>query len=149
MPASRLRGDTGVWAWLALRFFDQLCPPNHHGRRTEIRENAKYISNPADHRFGPDKHLLFFPWKMVSLHGEHSRCFLAGAPGSDTRAQREWTSYHFNVSTPLIALGARLYGDPKTNRLKSGAVSNLRRGNLRRFIQVVKQLEVTYTTSAG
>jgi hypothetical protein len=141
LPSSRLRADVDLWAWLAIWFFDSLCPPDRYGRRAP-KENAKYIPRPGDNRFGPDKHLLFFPWKMCVLHGERAQCFLAGDIGADTRAQREWTGYYLNVLTPVIDLGARLYG--REGKLKPAATSIKRRGNLRRFVQVLKQLEVTY-----
>jgi hypothetical protein len=142
IPASRLRGDVEMWSWLALWFFDQLCPPDGHGRRKPL-ENNKYISLAGDHRYGSDKHLLYFPWKMYSLHGASARFFLADELGKDTRAQREWTGYYFNVSTPLVELGGRLYGDENTGSLKRGATGK-RAGSLRRFVQVLHQLEVTY-----
>lgn len=143
IPVSRLRGDVDMWAWLALWFFDTLCPLDGHGKRKPL-ENAKYISLSGDHRFGPDKHLLFFPWKMYYLHGAAARFFLSEKPGADSRAQREWTaSASLNVSTPLVELGSRLYGDEETGALKRGATGK-RGGNLRRFVQVLNQLKVTY-----
>jgi hypothetical protein len=142
IPVSRLRSDVELWSWLALWFFDQLCPPDGHGRRKPL-ENNKYISFAGDHRYGSDKHLLYFPWKMYSLHGQSTSFFLADELGKDTRAQREWTGYYLNVSTALVELGGRLYGDKNTGSLKRGATGK-RGGSLRRFVQVLHQLEVTY-----
>lgn len=139
---SRIRSDVGIWSWLAYWFFDQLCPTNGNGQRFP-KEIVKYIPRPSDHRRGPDKHLLFFPWKMCYLHGEAARCFLGDEIGGDRRAQREWTGYNLNVSTHLIELASRLYGDEDRCSLKRGATGT-RSGSLRRFVQVLKQLEVTY-----
>ena len=146
LPASELRSDVGLWAWLAVFFFDQLCPPDGHGRRH--KENAKYISIKGDHRFGLDKHLLFFPWKMYSLHPEAMRFFLSDPVGADSRAQREWTGYYLNLCKPLLEVGARLYGDLKTGKLKRGATStsSSRKGTLRALLDR-QQLEVTYDLS--
>ena len=84
---------------------------------------------------------------MFSLHSDAVRFFLSDPPGKDTRAQREWTGYYLNLSTPLVELAARLYGDSQTGKLKRGATSLKRKGNLRRFVQIAKQFEVTYDIS--
>ena len=144
VPMSVLRADVQIWAWLAFWFFDQLCPADVHGRRRPLKQNAKYIALAGDHRYGLDKHLVFFPWKMVSAHGSIARFFLADGYGEDPRAQREWTSTNINVSTPIVELGTRLYGNAESGALKRGAVSDKRRGNLRRFVQVMSQLKVTF-----
>jgi hypothetical protein len=34
--------NVGLWSWLALFYFDQLCPPETFGQR-EVREDARYI----------------------------------------------------------------------------------------------------------
>lgn len=139
---STLRSDVLLWSWLAFWFFDQLCPADGHGSR-KPKENGKYIARAGDHRFGLDKHLLFFPWKMCSRHHERARFFLNDPPGADTRAQREWTGYHLNVSTPLVELCGRLYEDPETRALRHGATGR-RPGNYRDFFRFLKQLELTY-----
>jgi hypothetical protein len=142
IPTSRLRCDVLLWCWLAVWFFDQLCPRNQSGARKPL-ENGKYIARAGDHRYGLDKHFLFFPWKMSLLHGERARFFLNDPVGADSRAQREWTGYHLNVSTALVELCGRLYADQTTGSLKHGATGK-RPGNYREFFRALKQLEVTY-----
>jgi len=144
----RLRSDAGLWSWLAGWFFDQLCPTDGRGRR-KPRETSKYIPQPGDHRYGLDKHLLFFPWKMFQLHGRAAEFLLSQALPIDSRAQREWTGYYHNLSTDLIELCRMLYWDEERKRLKRGTLASpkgrrRKNGGLRRFVQVAHQLEVTY-----
>jgi hypothetical protein len=147
LPPSRLRIDLGIWAWLSIWFLEQLCPADGRGHRKPL-ENGKYIPRPGNQWDALNKHLLFFPWKMVLLHGNECRCFLGGQIGKDTRAQREWTdSNRFNVITPLVSLAANIYGKEDKQSLKRGAASDKRKGNLRRFVRVATQLEVTYDVS--
>ena len=143
LPSDTLRSDGGLWTWLGAWFFDQICPPDKTGRR-KPKDNVKYIARAGDHRYGMDKHLLFFPWKMRALHGDSAYFLLSGALHSDTREQREWTGHYRNLLTPLVELGRRLYWDEKSKKIKRGARSTNKPGNLRRFVQVAKQLEVTY-----
>ena len=138
-----MRQDVGLWSWLAVWFFDQLCPPDGRGRRRPL-DNPKYVAQLGDHRFGLDKHLLFFPWKMVARHGEAARFLLSKPVGQDSREQREWTGNLHNVSTSLVQLCGELYWDQRAEQLKRGALSTARSGNLRRFVQVSKQLDLTY-----
>jgi hypothetical protein len=142
IPGRVLRRDVNLWAWLGRWFFDQLCPPDGSNRR-KPKENNKYISRASDHRYGLDKHLLFFPWKMVSLHGDAARVFLGATLGEDPREQREWTGRNLNVSTALVELARRLYST-EADTLKPRCRSNKAPGNLRRFMTVFEQLKVTY-----
>lgn len=142
IPQQHLRENANLWTWLAFWYFDQLCPIGT-GAKAKPKENAKYIARAGDHRFGLDKHLVFFPWKMVAIHGDAARFFLSDLPGADTRAQREWTGYHLNVSKQIVELCGRLYRNPETGVMKKGATGK-RRGNYREFFRVLKQLEVTF-----
>jgi hypothetical protein len=146
IPRSTLGTDVGLWSWLAFWFFDQLCPPDGRGWRDPSDQNAPYIAIAGDHRYGLDKHFLFFPWKMRMVHGEAARPILSAALPKDSDEQRAWTAYYLNLSPEVIRLFTQLYWDPTEGKIKRGALSHAKkaRGTLRRFIQLLKQLEVTY-----
>ncbi|MEZ5395595.1 MAG: hypothetical protein R2724_22660 [Bryobacterales bacterium] len=144
LSSDQLRSDGGLWSWLSVRFFDQVCPPDAKGRRKPLHDNARYLARVGEHRFGLDKHLLFFPWKMVSLHREDAYPILSGPLRSDTSEQKEWIGSHYNLATPLVTLCRRLYWDEERGRFKPGARSKDRPGSLQRFSRVARQLEVTY-----
>jgi hypothetical protein len=144
VPDRVLRSTPGLWSWLACFYFDQLCPADNDGRR-KILGNEKYISSATDIRRGMDKHLLFFPWKLVAIHGERASWALAGNLGTDSKVIRELaTSYRRNVSPEYLQLARILYYDETKLTIRRGATSNNQRGNLRRLKDVMNQLDMTY-----
>ncbi len=143
VPDRTLRTSVGLWAWLTLFYVDQVCPPDNSGKRRVLRLE-KYVPSTGHIATGLDKHLLFFPWKMVNLHGDNAAWLLGGPLREDTKVMRELAnSYRRNVSTPFVQLAKSLYFDEQRNRLRTGATTN-RPGSLRRLDRVVNQLDLTY-----
>jgi hypothetical protein len=136
-----LSEDVGLWAWLALFYFDQLSPVGADGKRRP-REDYHYI--PADLRRGRDRHLLANPYRLFQLHGEHARVLLYppihqhGQFVYDLGYRRD-----FLTNRGLIEAIDTLYWNPRTKRPKRGAASD-RPGSLRRLIAVLQQLELNY-----
>jgi hypothetical protein len=138
-----LRTSTGLWAWLVLFYINQTCPPDSNGRR-KVLSLEKYIASPGHIATNLDKHLLFFPWKMVALHGDDAAWLLGGPLREDSKVVRELAnSYRRNVSGTFIRLARSLYFDEKKGRPKTGATTN-RPGSLRRLDRVISQLDLTY-----
>jgi hypothetical protein len=143
VPDRVLRTSTGLWAWLVLFYIDQTCPPDGNGRR-KVLSLEKYIASASHIATGLDKHLLFFAWKMVALHGDDAAWLLGGSLREDSKVVRELAnSYRRNVSRPFIRLAKSLYFDSEKGRIKTGATTN-RPGSLRRLDRVVNQLDLTY-----
>jgi len=139
-----LRSTPGLWSWLASFYFDQLCPADDSGRR-KILGSEKYISSSTDIRTGMDKHLLFFPWKLVAIHGERASWALSSMLGTDSKVLRELSnSYRRNVSPEFLAMARDLYFDEAKQTVRRGATSHNRPGNLRRLDRVISQLDLTY-----
>jgi hypothetical protein len=138
-----LRTSAGLWAWLVLFYIDQTCPPDVNGRR-KVLSLEKYIASAGHIATNLDKHLLFFPWKMVALHGDDAAWLLGGALREDSKIVRELAnSYRRNVSGPFIRLARSLYFDEQKGRPKTGATTD-GPGSLRRLDRVVSQLDLTY-----
>ncbi|HEX8520912.1 MAG TPA: hypothetical protein VF669_01565 [Tepidisphaeraceae bacterium] len=143
VPDRLLRTSAGVWTWLTLFYFDQACPQDGHGRR-KVLSLEKYIPSAGHIATGLDKHLLFFPWKMISLHGADAGWLLGGPLREDNKVVRELSnSYRRNVSGNFIKLAKSLYFDDQTGRVKRGATTH-RAGSLRRLDRVVNQLDLTH-----
>lgn len=143
VPDRTLRSSAGLWAWLALFYIDQVCPSDGNGRR-KVLSLEKYIPSTGHISTNPDKHLLFFPWKMISLHGDDAAWLLGDPLRLDSKVVRELSnSYRRNVSAPFVKLAKALYFDDDTGRVKRGATTN-RPGSLRRLDRVVSQLDLTY-----
>lgn len=143
VPDRTLRLSLGLWVWLTLYYFDQVCPADGNGRRKPI-SMEKYIPSFEHVSTNPDKHLLFFPWKMVTLHADDAHWLLGSALREDTKVVRELAnSRRRNVSTPFVRLARSLYFDENRGKLKRGATTD-RPGSLRRLDRVVSQLDLTY-----
>lgn len=143
VPDRTLRVSIGLWVWLTLFYFDEVCPPDGHGHR-RVLSFEKYIPSAGHISTNPDKHLLFFPWKMITLHGDDAAWLLSGALREDTKVVRELAnSYRRNVSTEFVRLARSLYFDEERGRLRTGATTN-RGGSLRRLDRVMSQLDLTY-----
>ncbi len=135
--------DPGLWSWLALYYFDQLSPVNAEGNRRP-REDYHYI--PSDESgWLRDRHLLAGPYKLFTLHREHSRLLLHppvhqhGAFVYDLGHRRDLIT-----NRGLIEAIDLLYWDAKRQRPKRGASTRTTPGNLRRLITVVQQLDFNY-----
>jgi len=58
--ATDLERDVGLWAWLTLLYFEQICPTNKSGER-ELRERPAYLPEPQNfQRYY--RHLLLGPF---------------------------------------------------------------------------------------
>lgn len=143
VPERILRTSIGLWVWLTLFYFDQVCPTDRDGRRKAL-SLEKYIPSTGHISTNPDKHLLFFPWKMVTLHRDDAAWLLGSALREDTKVVRELAnSYRRNVSTEFVRLARSLYFDARRGKVRTGATTN-RAGSLRRLDRVVSQLDLTY-----
>lgn len=143
VSAHTLRTSIRLWCWLTLFYFNEVCPTNSSGERKVLRLE-KYMPSTAHIASGLDKHLLFFPWKMVSLHGADAEWLLGGPLREDSKVMRELAnSYRRNVSIDFIRLARSLYFDAKKGAIKTGATTN-RPGSLRRLDRVINQLDLTY-----
>lgn len=137
-----LTGESGLWAWLALFYFDQLSPVGGDGKRRP-REDYHYISGDA--RWGHERHLLAGPYRLYRMHGMNARVLLH--PGVHQHGSFVWDlGYRRDLITNrgLIHAVDQLYWNPRTKRPKPGATTASRPGNLRRLIAVLQQLELNY-----
>ena len=62
-----LAEHAGLWSWLALFFFDQLCPARPDGTR---RPGRDYYYIPGTHAWHYYRHKLAGPFRIYELHGE-------------------------------------------------------------------------------
>jgi len=154
VPVDQLRRDVGLWAWLTLFYFDAVCPPDGHGRRRP-KDLPNYISRALGGADGLVKHLLFFPWRMVQQHGDRADFILSAKLLVDAKIAREWGTRLYEALMPAkVELGREMYWDDDAKTVRRGATSTGsrtrpgRRGNVRRFLGILNQLELTYDLSA-
>jgi len=143
LPIEALEGAPGLWAWLSLYWFDQLCPVRGDGSRRPGR----------DYRHIPDfayrlrnLHLLYGPYHVYRRHGPLSIVLLSGPVHADSHIYQAITMRQdLLANRGVIEAALQLYMDRKTGALKAGCQpSQPRPGTVRRFVRVLQQLDLTY-----
>lgn len=137
--------DRGLWAWLALFYFESLCPADRVGRRTP-GNRARWILDP--HNFQRYyRHLLAGPYRIVRAYPEQpeiAMCILCGAPDKPGDLVEQLASRQELVTNrAIIGAATRLYYDADSGKLKRGA-GGKGRGSPRRLADVLQQFDVTY-----
>jgi hypothetical protein len=134
--------DTGLWSWLALFWFDQLCPAKADGSRKPSKPYNYILSPNYNHR---PRHALRTTWQLVSGYGDTARFLLSKRPNERGELMEQLAARQFFIGCKgIIETASRLYSDPARNTFKVGSTSQKRKGNIRRFISYLQQLELTY-----
>lgn len=137
----------GLWTWLALFYFDQLCPPKLGGTR-EPGEKHRYILPKLDsdeHFRHYYRHLLAGPFRIYRLHGESARLLLHPPVYTHGDFSEQLASrMEFITNRGLIQAVHALYYDAGKDAPKRGATNRKKPGTLRRFIALIHQLDLTY-----
>jgi hypothetical protein len=149
---TQIEQDRGLWAWLALFFYEELCPPSNKGQR-KPGEDARWELQMAPRRYY--RHLLAGPYSIYKAHNQCPNsveillCGPLDEPGEivgQLAATQEIVR-----NRPLLAAATSLYLDPETRRPKKGAASKptpRRAGTSRRFVQLFNQLNVVWDLHA-
>ena len=137
--------DVGLWSWLTLFFFDQVCPPGHGGRRV-VGERARYI--PAISNYQKYyRHLLAGPYGIFRAHRDapnRALVLLCGPlhkPGEI--AEQMVARQEIITNANAVELATAIYFDPATRSFKKGAAGK-GAGAARRLADVLNQYDVTW-----
>lgn len=133
--------NQGMWSWLALLWFDKICPIIDGKRKIRDDSHYVYISDWRDSH----RHLIAASWALYDLHKERARLFL-NSPLNITNDFIEHIADNQDVitNTPLINLVDMLYWDTSMQRAKPYAQNRHALGNIRRLVAVSRQLSLTY-----
>ena len=144
----------GLWSWLALYYFEQLCPQAADGSRKPLAPEAYVL--PARYDFqGYYRHLVRTPWLAVADHGERARVLLipatrrAAAPLS-VRGEiiEQLASRQAVLGNPhIIEAAYRMYFDKQEGRPRRGAGGS-GGGSPRRLALILQQLDLTFDLMA-
>lgn len=140
----QLNTDAGLWTWLSLFYFDQVCPVVN-GRRT-VRNDYTYVFEPGNMRHFY-RHLLYVSWRAKVVAPEHSRLLLWSTVNVMDKVTTEIMKRLFLTRIPCIfEVLDRIYWDDSTGRPIQGIVgSKTTAGDLtHRFPTRLRQLEKTY-----
>lgn len=142
---TNLLTEMGIWAWLALFYFDQLCPVGKNGER-KPGELARWIPEVSNFR-RYYRHLLAGPYRIYLAHRDapqRAMALLCGPlhkPGEvvEQLAARQ----ELVTNRGMVELATKLYYDPNGNRLKRGS-SGKGNGSPRRLADICNQFDVTW-----
>lgn len=146
--------DRGVWAWLALFYFDELCPLDKKGNRNP-RHDARWIPDTG-HAFRYYRHLLAGPYRIYHTHRSDPKramillCGSLSQPGEIVEQLASRQELVTNAS--LLGAATVLYLDEKTGLAKRGATSTEKLndrtrgkpGTVRRLVEVYTQFDLTW-----
>jgi hypothetical protein len=151
--ATDVERDAGLWTWLTLFYFDQVCPADGHGHR-KVRERARYIPAVDDYQ-KYYRHLLAGPYRVFRAHrADPSRalvllCGPLHRPGEIV--EQIVARQEVITNTHAVELATTIYYDPVSGSFKRGAAGKAG-GSARRLSDVLNQFDVTwdlYSMSAG
>lgn len=140
-----LEGRKGIWSWLALFFFKELCPPDSNGNR-HPGEKARWIPEVNNWR-KYYRHLLAGPYRIYYQHRDDPDKALAvlctplHQPGElpEQLASRQ----ELITNQSILAAATKLYYDDEAGVPKRGARGK-GPGSVRRFAKVLNQLDLTW-----
>lgn len=137
-------GNVGMWAWLTVLYFDQVCPLVQGSRK--VLELARYV--PAHGNFRKYyRHLLSGPFHVYLAHRDdpsRSRVVLSGplhAPGE--LAEQLLAGQERMTNRAVLEAAGNLYMDAKSGKLRRGA-GGKGAGSPRRFVDMLNQFDLTY-----
>jgi hypothetical protein len=141
----RIKNDAGLWTWLTLFYFDEVCPAVA-GQRS-VKNDYTYVFEPRNARHFY-RHLLFLAWYIITLSPRHNRLFLRVPVSTLDKASEEVFKRLYLTRIPcLFEVLDRLYWDETRQRARRGIVDARRveAGDLyHRFPAAIRQLERTY-----
>jgi hypothetical protein len=141
-----LEDDVGLWSWLSLIYFDQVCPVEEDGRRKPGRDYRHILEPgyPNGHR-----HLLAGAWLVYSVYGlgdKLSRLLLWTPVYLESKFHHELAGRQTLITNKGILEAAdKMYFKESDGKPKKGALMKKNApGTLQRFIDVIQQLDLTY-----
>ena len=136
--------NRGLWSWLGLFYFEQICPRQADGSR-KIGEVQRYILSLDWKKYY--RHLLATPYVIYRLHGPFSRSILSPLVHKHGDFAEQLASRQEIITNRgLIEAVDRLYyaSDGESGMPKRGATNRNRGGTLRRLVDVIQQFDLTY-----
>ncbi len=141
-----IQSDRGLWAWVSLFYFEQLCPKNAKGRHKPGEKPRWVPESGVAWRYY--RHLLAGPYLIYAAHKDHPEramlvlCGPLHQPGDIV----EQIASRLEVITNhgIMEAASSLYYDPSSGKPKRGAASKEGRGTVRRFIDILNQFDVTW-----
>ena len=144
VDASSLRNDAGFWTWLALCWFEALCPTfQGHWQPGETNRWVAELEDPRQ----SCRHILAGPYQIYRAHREDPARALSLLSGPPPQLGPLVTliASRPSLATCQAVVGAatRLYYDSSKGRNRPG-LSGKGPGSPRRFADILSQLDLTW-----
>ena len=135
--------DSGLWAWLALYYFDQLCPADASGKRAPYK--AYYYVLKAENFRHYYRHMVRAPFILTRDHGVRARILLSKPLNIHGELSEQIASRQDIVGCkPIMALIDGLYYDDTHSKPKTGVTTRGKPGVILRLVDILKQFASTY-----
>ncbi len=136
--------NQGLWSWLSLFYFDQVCPEDLSGCRKAGMDYRHILEKGYRHRHR-HRHLLAGPYITYQMYREKARLLLHGLLHQENKIHHELAArQEFITNRSIIEATDTLYFDKDKNKPKAGILSKTRADSLLRFVDVIQQLELNY-----
>ena len=145
--------NPGLWSWLGMFYFHQVVGIDADGNpRLGRNPDVAYVIDPDETGRGARRHFahrLLLSWEIYIRHGE-TAWYLLDEPVNSLRqlADRLSGAPEMFRAVGIVELAHRLYADPLTRSLKSGALAGGQNqrppGGIVRLLDVLNQLYMTY-----
>ena len=140
--------DAGLWSWLTVLYFDQVCPTTSSGNRKVLKE-PHYIFKEGGTRFdfrNSYRHHLWLAWRVYSQNPTQPSQVLLRIPLSIHPEIAEQIAGRQEFLTVPCLLGAAdlLYWDDGSGKVKSGVAGKTSPATIRRLALVAGQFDLTF-----
>ncbi len=138
--AHEISGQAGLWAWLALFYFEKICEKNDDGSICPLKDMSNYILGS---RKNWHRHAIRTTYFFVERYGESVKMMFSKLEKrGEVTEQLSATPYLYSCRG-VMETASELYTDPHTGGFVRGAASS-KKGGARRFIAFLNQLTLTY-----
>lgn len=142
VPRQVWRHDTGLWAWLALLFFEQLAPAGAGGKRKLLADDL-YI--PSAHFRRRYRNLLLGPFLVFSLQQQKARLLLAKPVHVWSDVEEQLLGVQDIIQIPgALEAADLLYFDAVNGEPKRGITNRKKGGTIRRLREILLQFDLTF-----
>jgi hypothetical protein len=133
--------DAELWSWLALYYFDQLCPADATGKRKPSMAYQYVLSRDYRHH---SRHALRTTCEFVRQYGSIVQFMFSKSPSERGEIIEQLSARQEIAACPgVIEAASALYDDSTRGTFKRGAAGR-GRGSIVRLIKVLQQYQLTY-----
>ena len=142
--------NEGLWSWLALFYFDSLCPQDADGkRRVRAVAHYRYVGDYAPFRSQRAyRHLLAMPYRIIRRHGAALSKGLLGGPAHGYSDHFEQVASRQDLwnDPGFLRIWHEIYFDQSLTKWdpRAGTAGRKGPGSSRRLTDIFRQFARTY-----